>query len=123
MNLGMLGQIALPVSNADRSEAFYGESLGLRKLFRFGNLVFFDCGDIRLMLEGTPEPVKPAYAGCHYFKVQAIEKVHAELSAKGVRFVDQPHLVARMPDHELWMTFFKDPDDHLLALMEEKRPG
>jgi len=119
--LAAFGQIALPVSDADRSEAFYGEKLGLKKLFRFGNLAFFDCGGIRLMLEATTEPVKPSSAGCHYFKVHGIEKAHAELSSRGVRFVDQPHLVARMPDHELWMTFFNDPDEHLLALMEEKR--
>jgi methylmalonyl-CoA/ethylmalonyl-CoA epimerase len=30
-------------------------------------------------------------------------------------------LVARMPDHELWMAFFRDPDANLLALMCEKR--
>jgi len=32
-----------------------------------------------------------------------------------------PHLVARMPDHELWMCFLRDPDEHLLGLMCEKR--
>jgi methylmalonyl-CoA/ethylmalonyl-CoA epimerase len=30
-------------------------------------------------------------------------------------------MVAKMPDHELWMAFFNDPDGNLLALMEEKR--
>jgi methylmalonyl-CoA/ethylmalonyl-CoA epimerase len=43
------------------------------------------------------------------------------LRRKGVTFERDAQLVARMPDHELWMAFFRDPDGHLLALMEEKR--
>ena len=41
--------------------------------------------------------------------------------ARGVQFVDEPHLIARMPDHELWMSFFKDPSDNMLVLMSEVR--
>ena len=121
MPLSSLGQIALPVADADRSEAFYGQSLGLWKLFRFGALVFFDCAGVRLMLEGSPKSVQPAPGVCHYFKVEHIETSVEELKANGVKFDDEPHLIARMPDHELWMTFFKDPNGHLLALMEERK--
>jgi methylmalonyl-CoA/ethylmalonyl-CoA epimerase len=121
MPLTQIGQFALPVTDADRAEAFYGGKLGLRKLFRYGELVFFDCGGVRIMLEGGTRPVHPTASVCHYFKVDGIEAVRAELAGKGVPFVDEAHLVARMPDHELWMTFFSDPDGHLLALMEEKR--
>jgi methylmalonyl-CoA/ethylmalonyl-CoA epimerase len=121
MPLSRLGQIALPVADSDRAEAFYGQSLGLPKLFRFGTLVFFDCAGVRLMLEGSSKTVQPAPGVCHYFKVEHIASAVEELEAKGVRFEDEPHLIARMPDHELWMTFFKDPDGHLLALMEERR--
>ena len=49
--LGRLGQVALPTRDVDRSEAFYGTALGLRKLFRYGDLTFFDCGGVRLLLE------------------------------------------------------------------------
>jgi len=121
MPISSLGQIALPVADPDRAEAFYGGALGLRKLFRYGALVFFDCGGVRLMLDGSSKTDQPAAGVCHYFKVQGIEAVAKELKAKGVAFVDEPHLVAKMPDHELWMTFFRDPDGHLLALMEERR--
>lgn len=121
MPLSTLGQIALPVADADRSEAFYGEALGLPKLFRFGSLVFFDCAGIRLMLDGSAKTVQTAPGACHYFRVERIEPAVAELKARGVVFEDEAHLIARMPDHELWMTFFKDPDGHLLALMEERR--
>lgn len=121
MNLSTLGQFALPVSDADRSEAFYGAALGLPKLFRFGSLVFFDCAGVRLMLEGSSKSVQAAPGVCHYFKVEDIENAVAQLKSRGVVFLDAPHLIAKMPDHELWMTFFKDPDGHTLALMEERR--
>lgn len=119
--LSCLGQIALPVVDADRAEAFYSDVLGLPKLFRFGTLVFFDCAGVRLMLEGSAKAVQPARGVCHYFKVAAIDAVVAELTSKGVAFDDAPHLIAKMPDHELWMAFFKDPDGNQLALMEERR--
>ena len=121
MKLGTIGQIALPVSDADRSERFYGEVLGLPKLFRYDSLVFFDCDGTRLMLEGSGKATPPTGSTCHYFKVRGIDAAFEELTAKGVTFVDRPHLIARMPDHELWMVFFRDPDGHMLALMEEKR--
>jgi methylmalonyl-CoA/ethylmalonyl-CoA epimerase len=121
MPLSVLGQIALPVADADRSETFYGSVLGLPKLFRFGNLVFFDCAGVRLMLEASAGAEPVGSNTCHYFKVDAIERAVAELTMKGVRFEDEPHLIAKMPDHELWMAFFRDPDGHLLALMEERK--
>ncbi|WP_342115729.1 VOC family protein [Pseudoduganella sp. OTU4001] len=121
MTLSRIGQIALPVSDANRAEAFYGGTLGLKKLFRFGELVFFDCAGVRLMLEGRPKTVQPGSGICHYFLVEGIENSAATLTDKGVNFEGAPHLIAKMPDHELWMAFFRDPDGHLLALMEEKR--
>jgi methylmalonyl-CoA/ethylmalonyl-CoA epimerase len=121
MNLSTIGQIALSVSDADTSQVFYGETLQLTFLYRFGDLVFFDCGGVRLMLEGNPkEDIEPSDV-CIYFNVSGIEDVYASLQERGVAFDDRPHLVARMPDHELWMAFFRDPDGHLLAIMEEKR--
>jgi len=51
LNLSHIGQIALPVTDVDRAEAFYERALGLRKLYRFGDLTFFDCAGVRLLLE------------------------------------------------------------------------
>jgi len=119
--LSALGQIALPVSDADRADAFYGEKLGLPRLFRFGDLVFFDCGGVRLMLEGNSTKASQTEGVCLYYRVEAIDGAYEELKARGVPFDDAPHLIARMPDHELWMAFFRDPDRNLLALMEERR--
>lgn len=119
MNLGKLRQFALPVSSADRSEAFYEDVLRLPKLFRFGNLVFFDCEGVRLMLEESESPVVDSNI-CHYFGVGNIENAVKTLETRSVCFTQQPHLIADMPDHELWMAFFNDPDGHTLALMEER---
>jgi methylmalonyl-CoA/ethylmalonyl-CoA epimerase len=120
-SLGPVGQVALSVANADRSEAFYSESLGLRKLFRFGGLVFFDCGGLRLMLEHSTE--KPALGSPIYFRVADIAFARRALEQRGVKFVDSVHRVAPMEDHDLWMTFFRDPDEHVLALMMEAPKG
>ena len=43
----------------------------------------------------------------------------AVLKAQGVEFVQDAHLVAKMPDHDLWMAFVKDPSGNVLGLMSE----
>lgn len=121
--LNQIGQIALNVTDVDRTEKFYGETLGLRKLYRYGDLVFFDCGGVRLMLS-KPEngdPVTPQAA--IYFRVADIVLAAKEIAGRGGRFIDQPHLVAPMPDHDLWMTFIRDPDGHTIGLMMEAPKG
>lgn len=120
--LGHVAQIALHVSDTDRAERFYKEVLGLPMLFRFGNLVFFDCNGLRLMVEGGHEPRGAGHSAfCVYFRCSALAPMVALLKGDGVYFEQEPHLVAKMPDHELWMAFFRDPDNNLLALMEERK--
>ena len=119
--LGAIGQIALGVSDVDRAEAFYGQALGLRKLFRFGDLCFFDCAGVRLLVEKSAEPRKSA--SVLYFRCADIALARRELEGRGVAFADQPHRIAPMEDHDLWMTFFTDPDGHVLALMMEAPKG
>jgi methylmalonyl-CoA/ethylmalonyl-CoA epimerase len=120
-SLGPIGQIALHVSDAERAERFYRDALGLPLLFSFGNLVFFDCAGVRLMLEGGHESTGKREQFCVYFRVKGIEAAVAALRSRQVYFEREPQLVARMPDHELWMAFMHDPDGNPLALMEEKR--
>ena len=123
-----LGQVALPVTDPDRAEAFYRDVLGLALLYRFGDLVFFDLGGfaegtgVRLLLE-PGEPLDGPSRGCLYLRVTGIEAAAAELARRGVALTHAPRLIARMPDHELWMAFFNDPDGHTLALMEEQPKG
>jgi len=119
--LAQIGQIALSVTDLDRAVAFYKDSLGMKFLFRPPNLAFFDCAGVRLMLDPV-ENTKDKFSSVLYFKVANLEEAYTGLQAKGVEFVHKPHLIARMPDHELWMAFFRDPDQNLLALMSEVRP-
>ena len=119
--LGPIGQIAVSVSDVDRAEAFYGGLLGLRKLFRFGDLVFFDCAGVRLLVEKAAGPITSG--AVLYFRCADIVLARRELEARGVAFTDQPHLIAPMEDHDLWMTFFNDPDGHIRALMMEAPKG
>jgi methylmalonyl-CoA/ethylmalonyl-CoA epimerase len=123
LNLNQIGQIALPVSDVDRAEAFYEKVLGLRKLYRFGNLTFFDCAGIRLLLEKSNDMTDIKRHGCIYFRCTDIALAVAELKNRGLSFDATPHLIAKMDDHDLWMVFFRDPDGHTLALMQEAPKG
>ena len=121
-DLGELGQIALTVDQLDRSIAFYRDTLGVKLLFTAPpGLAFFSCGNVRLMLSRPETESAERFSAAIYFKVSDIHGAHRALSSRGISFEAEPHLVARMPDHELWMAFFRDPDRHLLALMCEKK--
>ena len=123
VQLAQIGQIALTVADVGRAVAFYQGALGMKLLFRAGpNLAFFDCAGIRLMLSAPEGDFKPGgNSAVIYFNVPDIRGAFDALRARGVNFTDEPHLIARMPDHELWMTFFKDADGNVLALMSEVR--
>ncbi|HEY9015788.1 MAG TPA: VOC family protein, partial [Gemmatimonadales bacterium] len=117
-----IGQLAIPVTDLDRSIAFYRDKLGLRFLFQAPpGLAFLDCGGVRLMLAKNQEGEPAAPAGVIYYRVPDIDAAYDSLRERGVGFIDSPHLIAKLPDHELWMVFLRDPDDHLLALMAERR--
>jgi len=116
VHLDQLAQIALTVTDLPRAKEFYKDTLGMTLLFDAGAMVFFQCGDIRLMI-GTGET--PGGGTILYFKVADIQQTYAALQQKAVVFLQPPHLVARMPNHDLWLADFKDPDGNILALMSE----
>ena len=117
-----LGQVALTVRDVERSVVFYRDAVGLRFLFAPApTLAFLMIGDVRLMLSAPEGEFTPGGGTVLYLRVADIDAEHAALVARGMAFVDAPHLIARMPDHELWMCFFRDPDGHTLALMSERR--
>ncbi len=95
--------------------------LGLTKLHRFGDLSFFDCAGVRLLLEKSRTAFDPQ--GCIYFRCADIALAVTELTGRGASFTHQPHLIAKMDDHDLWMAFFTDPDGHTLAIMQEAPKG
>jgi methylmalonyl-CoA/ethylmalonyl-CoA epimerase len=120
--LGPIGQIAMPVADIDRAVAFYRDALRMRFLFQAPpGLAFFDCAGVRLMLD-LPAKAQAGQGSVVYYRVDDIQAAFTTLQGRGVVFEGQPHLIARMPDHELWMAFFRDPDRNLLALMSEVRP-
>jgi methylmalonyl-CoA/ethylmalonyl-CoA epimerase len=123
LNLQHIGQIALAVADVDRAERFFGETLGLRRLYRFGDLCFFDCAGVRLMVEKADTPEAIQRSSIIYFRCADLALAVRELGARGVSFVAEPNLIAEMDDHDLWMAFFHDPDGHMLALMQEAPKG
>jgi len=99
--------------------SFYRETLGMKFLFQVPKIAFFECGGVRLMLS---EPEKPEFdhpASLIYYRVEDIEAAHINLSERGVKFLADPHVVAKLPDHDLWMAFFHDSEGNALALMSE----
>jgi methylmalonyl-CoA/ethylmalonyl-CoA epimerase len=120
--LDRIGQIAVPVTDVERATAFYRDTLGMRFLFAAPpGLAFFDLSGVRLMLDG-PASAQAGNSSVLYYQVADLPSAFATLSERGVRFEREPHLVAKLPDHELWMAFLRDPDGNLLALMSEVRP-
>jgi methylmalonyl-CoA/ethylmalonyl-CoA epimerase len=123
IHLNQLGQVALTVDDVDQAEHFFQELLGLRKLYRFGDLLFFDCAGVRLLVEkSSATPFQPA-SSILYFRTADLKLAYSELKQRGVSFIDAPHLVAPMADHDLWMAFFKDSAGNTLALMHEAPKG
>ena len=116
LELGPIGQISRSVGDIERAQHWYGQVLGLRHLFTFGKLAFFDCAGTRLLL--TQEAAPSAVESILYFRVDDIAQAHQSLKDKGVEFINAPHLIHRHADGaEEWMAFFKDPEGRPLAIM------
>jgi catechol 2,3-dioxygenase-like lactoylglutathione lyase family enzyme len=122
VRLNRIGQIAIPVADVERATAFYRDVLGMRFLFSAPPaLAFFDCGGIRLMLDSAAPAGTERHSSIIYYRVMDLDAAYEALRTWGVAFEAAPHLIARMPDHELWMAFLRDPDGNLIGLMSERR--
>ncbi|HEV3258399.1 MAG TPA: VOC family protein [Gemmataceae bacterium] len=121
--LSRIGQIAVNVHDVKKATAFYRDTLGMKFLFEAPNLAFFDCGGVRLMLGIADKPEFDHPASIIYYRVDNIQAAAEVLTSRGVPFEAKPHLVARLPDHDLWLAFFRDIDNNLLALMDEVTRG
>lgn len=121
--LSRIGQISMNAKDLDRAIGFYRDTLGLPFLFQAPpKLAFFDAGGVRLLLD-VPEDKEFDHPGSIlYFAVEDINQMHQTLVSRGVLFRTEPHLIARMPDREIWMAFFDDTEGNTLALMSEVRP-
>jgi methylmalonyl-CoA/ethylmalonyl-CoA epimerase len=118
LHLDDIGQIALTVRDLATSKDFFQNTLGMTFLFDAGTMAFFQCGSVRLMIS-TAESPGPVGGTILYFRTADIHTAHSLLKERGVNFLQEPHLVARMPTHDLWMAFLKDPDDNTFGLMSE----
>lgn len=118
-----IGQIAINVHDLARAVRYYRDTLGMRFLFEVPRMAFFDCGGVRLMLGLPDRPELDHPASIIYYKVPDIQAAHETLRERGVRFLTEPHLVARLPDHELWLADFRDSEHNIVALMSEVRAG
>ena len=118
--LNQIGQIFVNVKDLDRAIAFYRDILGMTFLFEAPpNMAFFDCGGIRIMLGIPDRPDLDHPASIIYYRVDDIERIYETFNARGVEFIAKPHLVAPMPDYDLWLADFKDSEGNFLALMSE----
>ena len=90
LDLSRVGQIALSTVDIDRAERFYEEALGLRKLFRFGALVFFDCAGLRLMIAQSDDAEAIVRASPLYFRCADIDCFfgHAKYDTAGFILCD-----------------------------------
>ena len=122
--LAQIGQIAIAMKDLPRAVAFYRDVLGLPFLFEAPpKLAFFDCAGVRLMLS---EPEKPEFdhpASIIYYRVMNMQESVAVLKSRGAVFESDPHLIAKMPNHDLWMAFLRDPERNLIGLMSEVARG
>ena len=121
LSLGPLGQVARHVRDIDAARRWYGEVMGLPHLYSFGNLAFFQMGEVRLFL--SQEESGGPGESILYFRVGDIGAAHAALAARWVAFTDAPHMIHRHADGmEEWMAFFMDNEGRPLAIMAQVRP-
>ena len=118
--LSRIGQIAMNARDFDRAVAFYRDTLGIPFLFTAPpKMAFFDCGGVRLLLGVAEEKEFDHPGSILYFAVDDIKQMHQTLTSRGVAFRADPHMVARLPDREVWIAFFQDTEDNTLALISE----
>ena len=120
--LSEIRQIAITVGDVGTALPFYRDVLGLKFLFSPApNLAFLEAGSVRLMLSTPQGAGAVGHNSILYFKVSDIGATHAAIVERGAKNERAAQLTARLPDHELWVAFVRDPDGNLVGLMEEKR--
>lgn len=120
LGLSQIGQIAVSVKDVERATAFYRDRLGMQHLFSAPpGLSFFDCSGVRVMLSRPEGSEQGQSNSILYFRVPDIQQAYRVLQDQGVRFHDAPHLIAKMDTHDLWIAFFYDSEDNMMAVMSE----
>ena len=119
MGISSIGQISIIAHDTPRATAFYRDVLGLPLLFTAGNMAFFDCGGVRLMLGPASAPELDHPSSILYFRVPDIQAAHRRLVEMGVKIEAPPRLIAPMKSYDLWMVGFRDCEGNIMQLMSE----
>ena len=114
-----VGQIGINCQDLKRATEFYRDTLGMRMLYEFPGLAFFDCGGVRLMLSKAEKPEFDHPASIIYYRVTDIQQTARTLRERGVTLEHEPSVIAKMPDHDLWMCFIRDSEGNFIGLMAE----
>jgi DNA-binding CsgD family transcriptional regulator/catechol 2,3-dioxygenase-like lactoylglutathione lyase family enzyme len=118
--MGPIGQISRQVKDVAAARAWFQDVLGLKHLYSFGNLAFFDCGGVRLFLSESEQAGDGE--SIIYFQVPDIRAAQERLEASGATFLNAPHMIHRHEDGtEEWMAFFNDNEGRPLAIMAQVR--
>ena len=121
-SLSEIRQIAIVVSDVPTALRFYRDVLGLKFLFSPApNLAFLAAGSVRIMLTPPQGAGVVGHNSILYFAATDIVATYDAIVARGAAIEQAPRFLAKMPDHELWVAFVRDPEGNLVGLMEEKR--
>lgn len=116
-----IGQIAITVKEIDGAVEFYRDILKIELLFTAPpKLAFFNVDGIRLMLSEPEEPNEVIRNSTVYFNVNDIDEAYSRLCINKEIIVDEPHVIAKFGNKDLWMFFIKDNSGNLIGLMQEK---
>ena len=115
-------QVAIPAKDIDRASDFYARKLGMQFLFKAPNMAFLACGDTRIYLDSHPGMgVQPGGNTLLYFRAVDIERAHSTFKERGVEVTEAPHVIARMPDRDVWLMWIRDSESNLVGVMQEKK--
>lgn len=115
-----IGQIAIAISDIRKSVIFYQDVLGLELLFEVpSGMAMFNCGGTRVMLTTQQGSDRDHRTSVIYYKVKDIEASAKAIKNNGAKFIQEPQIVAKMVDHDLWIGFLRDPDENLVGIMAE----
>jgi catechol 2,3-dioxygenase-like lactoylglutathione lyase family enzyme len=112
----------IPVSDLDRSEKFYTEIMGMKRLRRNSHMVFLRAGEDCLVLARSVKPIEPnagnAHDIHHAFRVapQDYERAKAFLAESGIRIFKEED--RRSGTFRGRSAYFHDPDRNVLEIID-----
>lgn len=113
-------QLAIPAKDIARATAFYRDKLGLQFLMNGPNMAFLNCGGIRIYLDANPGTVEAGKNSMIYFRAANLEQAHSAFKQRAVVVHQPPHIIASLPDRDVWLMWIRDSEENLLGVMEER---